>query len=109
VTFVRASSEGDLSEVDALAAKLGKLKALKVANVLHMNVKKVLTDPHTDAKFSRTPLILIVDIRCDVLLYHFAGLCSCRTSLPIAGSRQYWRRRERGTSTRYVSCGCGAS
>jgi hypothetical protein len=35
------ASEGGLSGVDALATKLGKLKALKIANVLHMNVKKV--------------------------------------------------------------------
>lgn len=38
--FYKSISEGGLSGVDALATKLGKLKALKIANVLHMNVKK---------------------------------------------------------------------
>ena len=51
------ASEGGLSGVDALAAKLGKLKALKIANVLHMNVKKVV--PITPYPFPPSALWLI--------------------------------------------------
>jgi hypothetical protein len=98
------ASEGGLSGVDALAAKLGKLKALKIANVLHMNVKKVV--PITPFLFFPPSALWLIGIFADPRLVR---RCASRISLRTAKSKRCWRQHERGMRTRFANCGCGVS